>query len=307
MRDPYQVLGVQRSADEAEIKKAFRKLAKQHHPDQNQSDPQAAGRFAELNAAYELLSDSTKRAQFDRGEIDAEGKSRFRGFEGFGARGARDGGNFTGFDFDVRSTTGGPRGAGPGAGFDPADLFNQIFRETPSGRRGAADRKGEDVTLELLIPLEELAQPGARAITMPNGKTMEVTIPPFVEDGQVIRLKGQGKPGPFGGPAGDALITIRYAPHERFTVEGRDLRLRVGVPLEDAVLGGSVRVSTLEGAVDLTVPAGTSGGRAMRLKGKGLPGKDGSGDLYVVLDVALPVPVDTELVALMQKRRAARS
>ena len=307
MRDPYEVLGVPRSASEAEVKKAFRKLAKTWHPDQNK-DPKAKERFAEVNAAYEIVGDKEKRGQFDRGEIDAEGKPRFQGFEGFhpGAGGAGGGGDgFESFSF----------GFGPGGGFsarggrvDPQDIFGDVFGASMGGRGGRRRSgnvpPGADVQASMTITLEEAAHGGHRRLHLSNGREVDVTIPTGVTEGQVIRLKGLGEPSPYGGAPGDAHLTIHFAPHERFTVDGKNLRVRVPLPLEDAVLGAKARVPTLGGAVEMTVPPMTSSGRNFRLRGKGLPGKDGPGDLIATVEITLPQGPDPELEELMRKRRA---
>jgi len=305
MRDPYEVLGLSRSASEADIKKAFRRLAKAYHPDRNKNDPKAQEKFAEATAAYDLLNDAEKRAQYDRGEIDAEGKPRFQGFEGFGARPGQ--GGFEGFNF----STGG-RGFRGEAGFDPQDIFSELFgegmrAETMGGARRSRRQapRGQDVAATLTITLEEAAAGGRRRIVLPPGREIEVTIPTGISDGKVIRLKGLGESSPFGGAPGDALLTVRIAPHERFEVDGTTLRTRLPVKLEDAVLGATVRVPTLDGAVDMTIPPRSSGGRKFRLRGKGLKTKDGAGDLIVTIDIELPKEPDPELESLMRKRRAA--
>ena len=307
MRDPYQVLGVPKSASAADVKKAFRKLAKQHHPDQSK-DPKAKEKFAEANAAYEIVGDEKKRAQFDRGEIDAEGKPKFAGFEGFrqgGGAGAGQG--FEGFEFNFGGGPGGgfKRGAagGAGAGFDPSDLFSELFGR---GRGGAGRaRRGEDVGGEATITLPDSVSGSETLVRMPDGRTLQARIPAGIEDGQTIRLKGQGGPGQGGGEAGDALIKIRVAPHPVFKVDGRDLRADFAVPLADAVLGGEVNAPTLTGTVELKVPPNSSGGKTMRLRGRGLPatGAKPAGDLFLTARIALPDPPDAELEALMRKRR----
>ncbi len=308
MRDPYSVLGVKRSATDAEIKKAFRKLAKQHHPDQNPNDPKAKDRFAELNAAYEIVGDAAKRKQFDAGEIDAEGKPRFRGFEGFNA-GAGAGAGFEGFG---RGNPFGGRGGGAAGGntggFDPGDIFSELFGEAmrTGGARRESGVKGEDVAYELKVTLEDIVSNQRHRVKLPTGREIEVDLPKGVTDGQVIRLRGLGNPGRLGGAPGDAMMTVRILPHARFTVEGTTLRTRVPLPLEDAVLGGKLRVPTLEGEVETSVPPGTSGGKSLRLRGKGLPGTGGRGDIIVSLDIVLPDPPDEDLAALMTKRRARR-
>ncbi|MGO4573002.1 DnaJ C-terminal domain-containing protein [Microvirga sp. 2TAF3] len=312
MRNPYDILGVPRSASEAEIKKAFRKLAKTYHPDRNASDPKAKDKFAEANSAYEILGDAQKRAQFDRGEIDAEGKPRFQGFEGFG--GGRGGGprpeDSAGFNFNAGGPFGGRRGArGAEAG---EDIFSQLFGEAfrsagESQRRGRAKpQKGEDVAATLTVTLEEVANEAKKRVKLPTGRDVDVVIPKGVTDGQVIRLRGLGQGAPGNDP-GDALLTINLAPHERFTPEGPNLRLRVPIEIEEAVLGGTIRVPTLTGAVEMSIPPMTNSGRTFRLRGKGLPGKSGPGDLFATMEIRLPEIVDEDLMEYARKRRSAKA
>ncbi|HMN73116.1 MAG TPA: DnaJ C-terminal domain-containing protein [Rhodoblastus sp.] len=307
MRNPYDVLGVAKTAGADEVKKAFRKLAKKYHPDQNKNDPKAQEKFAEINSAYEILGEADKRAQFDRGEIGADGKPR--GFEGFGAGGPGGfrqqgpGGETYEFHFGGGAN---PFGGGAG-GFDASDLFSGIFggggRGRGGGRAGPAP-KGEDFAASALVPLAEVARAGKVNVVMPNGRTLEVRIPKGVEDGQQIRLRGQGQPSAYGGEPGDAIITLRFAPHPLFKVEGRDLRLNLPITLYEAALGGKVDAPTLDGKVELTIPAGSSSGRRLRLRGKGLESATGTrGDLYVTLQIALPEKSDADLDALMRRWR----
>jgi DnaJ-class molecular chaperone len=314
MRDPYEVLGVPRTASQDDVKKAYRRLAKKLHPDANKNDAKAAVKFAELNAAYEILGEDDKRKAFDRGEIDAEGKPRFHGFEGFGP-GAGGAGGAHGFE----TFTWGPEGvrrSGGAGGFGGIDeILKGMFGGGAGGRRGrGADfgvhfepedfgprGRGADVTAEVTITLAEAAKGGSRRVHLPNGKEVEVKIPAGLADGQQIRLKGQGQHGPAG--AGDALITVTIAPHPHFKPEGTNLRVEVPVTLYEAVLGAKVRVPTLDGAVELAIPAGSSAGRTFRLKGKGLPAKHGRGDLLATVRIALPEDKDAELEALMRKWR----
>ena len=311
MRDPYQVLGLARGASAADVKKAFRKLAKTHHPDQSK-DPKAKEKFAEINAAYEILGDEGKRGQFDRGEIDAEGKPRFQGFHGFEGFGRGQGGASGAEHFEFNFGDGGPfgrrGGAGGGAqGFDASDLFSELFRRGGAGAAGRRPRRGEDVTGSVTIGLAEAVHGTSARVAMPDGRTLEARIPAGIEDGQAIRLKGQGEQ-VAGGENGDAIVTVRVSAHPTFRVEGRDLRADLPVPLEDAVLGGPVQVPTLDGAVEMTLPANTTGGRTLRLRGKGLPAQGGKaqGDLLVSVRIMLPDPPDPELEAAMRRRRAAR-
>ena len=298
MRDPYIVLGVPKSADADEIKKAYRRLAKKFHPDQNKTDPKAKEKFSEANSAYEILGDEKKRGQFDRGEIDAEGKPRFQGFDGFGGGRRRHPGaqeyehNFSG------GGAGGPRG---GPGFDPSDLFADLFG---GGRgRGRASPKGEDLQGSVTVSLVEAVRGGSARVALSNGRTLEVTIPPGIEEGKQIRLKGQGNPAALGGQRGDALVTVRIAKHPYFRVDGRDLRLDLPITAYEAVLGGKVQVPTNGGAVEMSLPPGVNSGRTLRLRGKGLPatGTALGGDLLVTLRVTLPEKIDAEFEGLMRK------
>jgi DnaJ-class molecular chaperone len=335
MRDPYEVLGVDRKANAADIKSAYRRLAKKLHPDANKNDPKAASRFAELNAAHEILGDEDKRKAFDRGEIDAEGKPRFQGFEGFGAgAGPRPGAGFGGgfgpdsefetFSFGPEGFTRGARrgragaaGGGAGGGYGS---FEDILREAFSGaaRRGGGGGgggttfEGEDfggagggnVSAALTISLPDAAHGVSQRVRLPSGKDVDVKIPAGIADGQQVRLRGQGLPGPRG--AGDLLITVSIAPHHTFTLDGHDIRLDLPVTLYEAALGAKVRVPTLEKPVELTIPPGTSSGRTFRLKGKGFPAKDGRGDLLATVRIMLPAQSDPDFEALMKKWRTEK-
>jgi len=313
MRNPYDVLGVSRSASEAEIKKAFRKLAKTYHPDSNKDDPKAKDKFAEANSAYEILGDAEKRAQFDRGEIDAEGKPRFQGFEGFGGgRGGARPEDFSGFS-GFAGFGGGRRSSRGGFGSDLGDdVFSQFFGDAfrtagDSARQGGRrSQKGEDVSATLTVTLEDVAQEAKKRLRLSTGRDVDVVIPKGVSDGQVIRLRGLGQGAPGIDP-GDALLTIQFAPHERFTPEGSDLRLRLPVEIEDAVLGGAVRVPTLTGSVEMKIPPMTNSGRTFRLRGKGLPTKTGHGDLLVTTEIRLPEVVDEDLLAYARRRASAKA
>src|ERR1700759_5355767 len=305
MRDPYEVLGVPRGASAAAIKSAYRKLAKKHHPDSNKNDPKAAARFAEINTANETVGDEDKRKQFDRGEIDGEGKPRFQGFPGGGAGGRAGPG---GFEYSFRT---GPGGSGTMGGGSFEDILNGMFGNRGAARGGRSspfefDGGGIGVDLDLsvamTVTLEESVNGGDKRVRLPTGRELNVKIPPGVTAGQQIRLKGQGETSP-GHPPGDLLITVSIAPHAFFKVEGSDLRLDLPITLYEAVLGGKVRVPTLGSAVELSIPKNTSSGRTFRLKGKGLPKAGGNGDLLVTPRIVLPDGNDSELETLMQKGR----
>ncbi len=300
MRDPYEVLGVPRGASAAAIKSAYRKLAKKHHPDNNTSDPKSAARFSEINSANEIIGDEDKRKQFDRGEIDADGKPRFQGFPGGG--GPRTRGAQGGFESHTFRS-------GGGGGFE--DILNSMF-----GGRGARPGPGGgvefdtggialdlDLSVAMTVTLEEAVNGVEKRVRLPTGKELNVKIPAGVAAGQQIRLKGQGETAPGHRP-GDLLITVSIAPHAFFKVDGSDLRVDLSITLYEAVLGGKVRVPTLGSAVELSIPKNTSSGRTFRLKGKGLPKAGGTtGDLLITTRIVLPDGNDAELEALMQKWR----
>jgi len=305
MRDPYSVLGVDKSADKKQIKSAFRKLAKKFHPDQNKDNPKAQEKFSEINTAYEILGDKDKRGQFDRGEIDAEGKPR--GFEGMGGAHGYDPRGFGGQGFD-------PRGFQNAQGQGSAeDILSQIFGGGRGGgspfgdgyaqagaRQARRPVRGQDIKAFARITLEELAAGKAKVQLGPQ-RSVAVSIPPGAEDGQVIRLKGQGEAS-HNGPSGDALVTIAIRPHKTFKRQGDDLRMDLSLSLDEAVLGTKARIPTLTGAVSLTVPAWSSSGRVFKIPKKGLPGKSGkTGDLMVSLRITLPDGKDPALIDLMKK------
>ena len=311
MRDPYEVLGVPRGASAAAIKSAYRKLAKKHHPDANKNDPKAAARFSELNSANEIIGDEDKRKQFDRGEIDAEGKPRFQGFPGGDprARGAAPGGGFETHTF--RTGGAGPGGLAAAVSRTSSTACSAARRRAARGpARGSTfefDPGGIaldlDLTVAMTVSLEEAVKGAEKRVRLPTGKELNVKIPAGVTAGQQIRLKGQGETAP-GHPPGDLLITVSIAPHPFFKVDGSDLRVDLPITLYEAVLGGKVRVPTLGSAVELSIPKNTSSGRTFRLKGKGLPKAAGAtGDLFVTTRIMLPDGNDAELEALMQKWR----
>jgi DnaJ-class molecular chaperone len=320
MRDPYEVLGVPKNASSEAIKTAFRRLAKKLHPDANKQDRKAAAKFAELNAAYEILGEEDKRKAFDRGEIDAEGKPRFHGFEGFGAGGGPNAGGFgrggfgpeAGFESFTFGPEGFQRGTGRGGfrgGID--EILKDMFGGGAGGRRrphvapeeeSEGPMPGRDVTGAVTITLAEAAKGTTRRVHLPSGKEIEAKIPAGLADGQTIRLKGQGLASPDGS-RGDALITVSITPHPVFGRDGADLRLELPITLYEAVLGAKVRVPTLDGAVELAIPRGTNSGRTFRLKGKGMVSKAGAGDLYATVRIMLPERAEPELEELMRKWR----
>jgi DnaJ-class molecular chaperone len=327
MRDPYEVLGVDRKASAGDIKSAFRKLAKKLHPDANKNDPKAAGRFAEINAAYEILGEDDKRKAFDRGEIDAEGKPRFQGFGG--GAGTRPGGGFGGGGFgpeaEFETFSFGPEGftrgtrrggrAGGGTGGGGFGGFEDILRDAFAGaHRGGASAgfegeefgggAGANVTAALTVSLRDAARGATQRLRLPNGKDVEVKIPAGIASGQQIRLRGQGAAGPSG--PGDLLITVSLATDPIFTLDGADLRLDLPVTLYEAALGAKVRVPTLDRPLELTIPPGTSSGRTFRLKGKGYPAKEGRGDLLATVRIMLPPQSDADFEALMKKWRSEK-
>ena len=301
MRDPYQILGVAKSASEAEIKKAFRNLAKKHHPDTHAGDESAKKRFQEISAAYDILGDKDKRAKFDAGEIDASGNPRgfdprAGGFHGgpFGFGGAPGGGEREfHFSWDDR---------GDGAqSFSAEDIFSELM----GGRgRSRANRpaRGEDFAVAITASFGESVMGGTRRIVLANGEQIDVKIPAGLKDAQQIRVKGRGGAGRNGGPNGDVLIQVTVAPHPFMSREGNDLRMDLPVTLKEAVLGAKVPVPTLGGTLNLSIPANSNSGAVLRLKSKGVPAHGGqpAGDLYVRLVVALPDRPDAALKSFVE-------
>ncbi|QYE34469.1 DnaJ domain-containing protein [Polymorphobacter sp. PAMC 29334] len=297
-KDLYLTLGVARGASAADIKKAYRKLAKANHPDTHAGDAAALARFKDVSAAYTILSDAGERAKYDRGEIDADGQPKAPpGYGGF----AGGGGGFGGGDGFGPQPGGGTRFD---FGGDPGDIFSELFGRSggPFGsdpRMRAAPVKGADVSYRLNVPFEDAALLKPQRIALKNGKTLDLKLTPGLESGKQVRMAGQGDPGPGG--AGDALVTIDIMPHRFFTRDGADIRLDLPVRLGEAVLGAKVRVPTPEGPVMLGVPAGTTSGRTLRLRGRGFSKADGSrGDLLATLMVDLPAD-DAELRSFAER------
>jgi DnaJ-class molecular chaperone len=291
--DPYTLLGVSRTATEADIKKAYRKLAKELHPDRNTDNPKAAEKFSQVTSAYDLLSDKDKRARFDRGEIDGDGNPAAP--FGFGGGGGGPQGGF-------RADFGGEQAG------DFSDLFEGLFGGRGRGGGGGGgfaggfgrrpQPKGANVAYRLTVPLTDAATLAPQRITLADGKTIDLKLPAGVESGTQMRLSGKGQPGPGGN--GDAIVTIEIQPHRFFTRDGDDIRIDLPISLSEAVLGASVRVPTADGAVMLTVPKGSSSGKTLRLKGRGFHKKGGGrGDQLVTLMVDLPVD-DDALVEFVQ-------
>ena len=306
--DLYQRLGIKRGASDEEVKKAYRSLAKQLHPDRNQDNLNAAKRFGEITQAYDLLSDKDKRARYDRGEIDEDGNPKMPfgpGFGGYspgsGGAGPRPGpGGFQGF----------PPGFDAGNTADLSDLFEGLFGAASAARgrkqggptgfrpRSRAPQKGADVAYRLKVPFVDAATLTPQRITLGDGKTIDMKLPKGLEDGTRIRLTGKGQPGPAG--TGDAIVTVSIAPHPFYAREGNDIRLQLPVTLKEAVLGAKVKVPTPDGPVMLTIPKGTSSGKVLRLKGRGFTDKSGKrGDQLVTVEVDLPAG-DPELEAFAQ-------
>lgn len=284
MKDPYEILGVAPTASSAEIQKAYRKLAKKLHPDLNPGDKSAEEKFKEVAAAYDLLGDATKRTRFDKGEIDATGAERpqhqfYRDFA-------------TSDDSHPYTSN-----SGFADFMDGEDAFAELFGRS---RRARANRRGEDLHYRLPIDFVESISGTNKRLTLPDGGTLDVKIPPGLADGQILRLKGKGAPGTGKGGPGDALIEVEVLPDRRFTREGDDIALELPISLSEAVLGGPIRVPTPTGDVTMSVPKGSNTGTTMRLKGKGAPRRGGGhGDQFVKLKVVLPKPADSELEAFV--------
>jgi DnaJ-class molecular chaperone len=292
--DPYETLGVKRDATQDAIRAAYRKLAKKLHPDLNPGDKKAEDQFKSISAAYDLLSDPDKRARYDRGEIDEAGAERpqqryYRDFQ----------------DADSGQTYG---GTGAHADFgDIGDLFGDLFGRRGSGRADSFAMRGSDARYHLGVDFLDAVNGATKRITLPDGATLDVAIPPGTEDGQILRLRGKGGEGLGGGPAGDALITLEVRPHPFFTRNGSDIEVELPVTLAEAVLGGKLDVPTPAGPVRMSVPKGSNTGTRLRLKGKGVPMPGGGrGDEYVTLKVVLPEGRDEALEEFVRGWRGAQ-
>lgn len=299
MRDPYQVLGLSRDASAQDIKSAYRKLAKKYHPDANPDDKSVEQKFKEVSQAYSILGDAEKRKRFDSGEIDANGQETpWRGgFHGQHPGGGQQGGA-AGFDF--------------GGQFNPEDIFAELFggrRSAHRGRTGPIPRKGADVTGRVTVSFMEAVKGTTKRIRLGEDKTLDVKIKAGTSSGQVLRLKGQGRPGSGGGSAGDAQIEIDVQPHRHFSRKGKNIHLTLPITLQEAVLGAEVPVPTIHGQVTLRIPPGSNNGSTLRLKGKGIcDEKTGAcGDQYVKLSLVLPQKPDDELKTFVQNWSNAHS
>ena len=311
----YEILGVDAKASDKEIKSAYRKLAKKYHPDLNPGDKTVEERFKEISSAFSILGDEVKRGQYDRGEIDESGaeKPQYDSYRGFAdSDNAHQYHSSAGFhDFE-----------------DLSDLFKEAMRQRgrTQGGGGFADSaragdgghtqfkiRGGDIGYHLAVDFLDAVRGGKKRVTMPDGVTLDINIPPGIEEGQSLRLKGKGQPGLNGGPPGDAIISIEIKPHRYFTRDGRNIMMELPITLYEAVLGGKIDVPTVTGTVKVTIPEGASCGQTLRLKGKGVPAKSGkgvgaragkpTGDQLVRLKIVLPDKTDPELVALAQKWR----
>jgi DnaJ-class molecular chaperone len=291
--DPYKVLGVPRDAPDEEIRRVYRKLAKQLHPDLNPSNPAASEeRFKKVSSAYDIVGDPVKRKQYDRGEIDANGEPR-RGYQRAQAGGAGPFGGRAG-------------GARHGEEFGFGDIFSDLFGGARAGGWGEADAtRGRDVRYTLEIDFLEAATGAKKRVTMPDGGVLDLTVPQGVSDGQVLRLKGKGSPGVRGSEAGDALVEIKVRPHPQFSRAGDDVALELPITIDEAVLGAKVEVPTVSGRVQLTIPKGTGSGRVFRLKGKGVHNSTtgSTGDQLVTVRIVLPQTIDDELAYFMSEWR----
>lgn len=293
-RNPYIVLGITPTASDAEIRAAFRKLAKKHHPDRNPDDKKSEEKFKEVSAAFDIIGDSERRKKFDRGEIDDEGHERASPFGQWSQRGGGYG-----------PGAGGP-GGGPGAGASFEDL-SDIFSDLFGARRAASARasRGNDVRYRLDVDFLDAASGAKKRVTMPDGRTLDLVIPPGLSSGQALRLRGQGERGPGG--AGDVYVDVKVKPHPIFERKGDDIHIEAPISLKEAVLGGKITVPTISGDVSVTVPKNASSGTVLRLRGRGIAkGKKApAGDQYVTLKIMLPEDGDRELEEFVKRWKGA--
>ncbi|SCA57694.1 Heat shock protein DnaJ [Candidatus Terasakiella magnetica] len=299
MRDPYAVLSLSKNATQNDIKSAYRKLARQNHPDLHQGDTKAEERFKEIQAAYQLLSDEDKRSQFDRGQIDADGNQTFRS-GGFGGqrRGGNAGGGFGGaggfhdiFKDFANQARGGRRQEDPFSGFGGG--FNSDFGG--GFEESHPQQKGATVNCWLELEFSEAATGCKKTVRLPTGKELNVNVPAGFEDGQSLRLKGQGMPGLNGAPSGDAMVEIHIKPDPMFSRKGTDVHLDLPITVPEAIMGAKIEAPTIDGPVHVKVPEHANSGTTLRLRGKGIKTKDGKrGDQYVKLRVMLPEKSDKE-------------
>jgi DnaJ-class molecular chaperone len=289
MADPYETLGVARDAKQDEIRSAFRRLAKQNHPDLHPGDNAAEQRFKDIASAYAIIGDEPKRAQFDSGKIDATGADIHHPPPRESYRRHAEAG--PGFKYDRPwGTAGDARAQSAPGGFDD-DLFAELFR-----RRAQSDMRGADVNYTFAVPFLDAINGAKRRVVMADGKALDITIPPGLKDGQTLRLRGQGQPGLNGGEAGDVLVQVHVEPHPVFHRDGNDIYATLPVTLAQALGGAKVPVETVSGTVSLTIPKGSSTGTKLRLRGKGAPFKGGTGDQFVELKVVLPAHPDDAFV-----------
>jgi DnaJ-class molecular chaperone len=300
MDDPYKILGVKKTATEAEIKKAYRKIAREHHPDLNPDDAASEAKFKAASAAYDLLKDPETRARFDRGEIDATGAEKqperkfYREYADAADNPYRSQQSYEGFG-------------------DASDIFAEILRQRGQGGAQYSTQgftaRGQDKRYSLEVPFLDAVNGGKTRITLPTGGNLEVTIPQGSADGQTIRLRGKGGPGFEGGSAGDALVTLTVRPHPLFNRDGNDIVITLPISLDGAILGGKVETPTIGGTVKLTIPKGASGGQVLRMRGRGVKPVGGTkhGDQRVELRIIAPPTIDDELIEFMEKWRKTNS
>ncbi len=295
MKDPYQVLGVAKAASADEIKKAYRKLAKELHPDLHPGNKKKAEQFSEVSAAYDFLSDADRRARYDRGEIDASGaETRARGGYYWNEADHGAGGRKYQRGFKVDDM------------FSAEDIFSDLFSRGGRGG-GARTQKGNDVTYTLAVPFRDAAKGGRKTVKLASGKTIEINIPAGTSDGQKLRLRGQGEAGMSGGTAGDAYVEIHVEPDALFTRQGLDVHAEVKTPLQTAVLGGSITADTIHGPVNIKVPKNANSGTLLRLRGKGIEAGGKQGDHFVKLLITLPDPKQDSETAQSLERWAEQA